>query len=176
MTSKPSPNKSQRHGFKPSLIVIHGDAGSTDTGTVEWVTSPKSKVSYHYLVGRDGVIYNFVKDTEKAWHAGESTFHGEEVEGSVNAISLGVCFANNGKGDEFYTAAQYEAGGQLVAQLCKTWGIPVHRIRGHFEVSPGRKTDPWPWFNWRTFYLWLTYFSAGRNDEADWERWEDFGR
>lgn len=175
MIDKPSPNKSTRRGYKPSLIIIHGDAGSTDAGTVEWVCNPKSQVSYHFLIGRDARVYQFVKETEKAWHAGVSKFHGEEIDGSVNPISLGVCFANNGRGDEFYTTEQYKAGGELVARLSKTFGIPLHRVRGHFEVAPGRKTDPWPWFNWRTFYLWFSYFAADRNDPSDWERWADLG-
>ena len=175
MIAKPSPNKSPRRGFKPSLVIIHGDAGSTDAGTLAWCADAKSKVSYHYLVGRDGVVYSMVSDAEKAWHAGESKFHNEEVDGSVNPISIGVCFANNGRGDEFYSSKQYEEGGRLVADICKRHSIPLHRVRGHFEVSPGRKTDPWPWFNWRTFYLWFAYHSADRKDLADWERWADFG-
>jgi N-acetylmuramoyl-L-alanine amidase len=175
MILKPSPNKSTRGLHRPSLVIIHGDAGSTDKGTVEWVCNPLSKVSYHWFVGRDGTLYQFVQETDKAWHAGVSQFHGEEILGSVNPISIGVCFANNGKGDEFYTAKQYEAGGKLVAQICRDHAIPLHRVRGHFEVSPGRKTDPWPWFNWKRFYSSFAYYSADRNDPTDWDRWSDLG-
>lgn len=182
MTEKPTANKGQRHGHKPTLVIIHADAGGTDAGTIDWIVRSSAKagnpVSYHYLVGRDGTVYRFVKETEKAWHAGKKCrFHGEEVEGSLNPTSIGVCFANNGKGDEFYTVEQYKAGAQLVADICKRNGIPVHRIRGHFEVcEPGYKQDPYPWFNWRTFYLWFSYFSADRKDDADWERWADLER
>lgn len=174
MIAAPSPNRSSRDGHKPTMIVIHGDAGTSDAGTVSWLKNPDSNVSYHYLIGRDGAVYQFVPDSEKAWHAGKSWFHGEEVGGSVNPISLGVAFANNGRGDEFYTREQYREGGKLVAALCKAHGIPLHRVRGHFEVSPGRKSDPWSWFNWRTFYLWFAFYAADRTDMADWERWADF--
>jgi N-acetylmuramoyl-L-alanine amidase len=168
MILKPSPNRSTRGLHRPSLVIIHGDAGASDAGTVAWVCNPKSEVSYHYLVGRDGTLYQFVQESEKAWHAGVSTFHGEEILGSVNPISIGVCFANNGKGNEPYTAAQYKAGGELVAQICERHGIPLHRVRGHFEVSPGRKTDPWDHFDWPAFYRWFSFHTAHRDDLHKW--------
>lgn len=173
---KQSPNHSSRGGHKPTIVVIHGDAGETDSGTISWCCDPRSKVSYHYLIGRDGQAYQFVREQEKAWHAGVSTFHGEEIQGSVNPISIGVCFANNGKGSEFYTIIQYQRGARLVADICERHGIPLHRVRGHFEVAPGRKQDPWSHFNWRTFYLWFAFYSADREDPMDWERWADFSR
>lgn len=150
---RPTPHKSSRDGHKPSLIVIHGDAGKSDLGTISWLANPASKVSYHFLIGRDGVVYQFVKESENAWHAGLSTFHGEEIGKSVNKISIGVAFANNGLGSELYTQAQYKAGGELVADICRRNGIPFHRVRSHAEVSPGRKSDPWRHFEWDAFYL-----------------------
>lgn len=150
MVTMSSPNQSSRGSHTPTLIVIHGDAGKSDAGTVSWIMSEQARVSYHYLVGRDGEVYRFVDEAEKAWHAGKSTFHGEEVAGSVNPISVGVAFANDGQ--EPYRDVQYVEGGKLVAGICKRWQIPIHRTRGHFEVSPGRKTDPWDHFDWLAFY------------------------
>lgn len=146
---KTTPHKSARNGKKPTLIVIHGDAGKTEGGTVAWIADPASKVSYHYLVGRKGAVYQFVEDGDNAWHAGLSSFHGEGVGNSVNRISIGVAFANNGT--EPYQPVQYTVGGQLVAELCKRWGIPLDRVVGHDVVSPGRKTDPWKHFDWDAF-------------------------
>lgn len=149
---KPSPNHSSREGRRPTLVVLHGDAGRSDAGTVAWLQNKESAVSYHYLVGRDGQVYQFVQESENAWHAGVSAFHGAEVGNSVNKVSIGVAFANDGTGHEDYRSVQYEVGGQLVADICRRHGIPLHRVRGHFEVSPGRKTDPWSWFDWDAFY------------------------
>lgn len=149
---KDTPHSSSRKGHRPTLVVIHGDAGKSDAGTIAWVAHPDSEVSYHYFVGRDGTIYQFVHEKENAWHAGLSKFHGEEIGNSVNRISIGVAFANNGTGKEKYTDAQYERGAELLADICRRNGIPLHRVRGHFEVSPGRKSDPWAWFDWERLY------------------------
>lgn len=146
------------------MIVIHGDAGKTDAGTISWIQNPISEVSYHYLIGRDGKVYQFVEDPRKAWHAGESEWDG--VIG-VNPISIGVCFANDGTGTEPYTKDQYPAGAKLVATLCRKHRIPCDLIRGHFEVSPGRKTDPWSWFDWPLFYEMYGMESGGRYEVAN---------
>jgi N-acetylmuramoyl-L-alanine amidase len=154
-----TPHHSDRGKHRISMVIIHGDAGKTDAGTLAWLKDPTSRVSYHYLVGRDGTVHQLVDEAQKAWHAGVSSFHGEEIEGSINPISIGVAFANNGKGDEPYTLEQYDAGAELVADVCRRRSIPLHRIRGHFEVSPGRKQDPWSWFAWPEFYRLLGLYS-----------------
>lgn len=146
---KPTPHYSGRSGQKPTLIVIHGDAGKTDAGTVSWLANSQSEVSYHYLIGRDGTVYQFVDDLSNAWHAGVSEYKGEKIGVSVNRFSLGVAFANNGS--EPYRKIQYEVGGELVAGLCKRHRIPLDRVVGHDDVSPGRKTDPWKHFDWGAF-------------------------
>jgi N-acetylmuramoyl-L-alanine amidase len=145
-----SPHRSSRFGAPIKLIVIHGDAGKSDGGTVAWIKDPKSQVSYHYLIGRAGGIYQFVPEEEKAWHAGKSTWPDCTVGNSVNASSIGVAFANDGT--EQFKPEQYRAGAKLVAQISKRHNIPLHLIRGHLEVSPGRKTDPWQHFDWFTFF------------------------
>lgn len=149
IVQKPTPNFSTRVGQKPTLIVIHGDAGTTDAGTVEWLASKKSAASYHYLVGRKGTVFQFVDEKLNAWHAGKSEFQGEKIGGSVNRFSIGVAFANNST--EAYRPIQYEVGGELVADICKRHGIKLDRITGHNIVSPGRKSDPWPHYDWVAF-------------------------
>jgi len=104
-------------------------------------------VSYHYIVGRDGTVYQLVPDEERAWHAGESVWQGRP---NCNDYSLGVALSNDGK--EPYPDAQVRAAGELVADLCRRWGIPWERIVSHALVSPGRKTDPWLHFPWGAFF------------------------
>src|SRR5690606_23050181 len=50
-------HKGSRGLFVPSMVVIHADAGKTEAGTISWILDPRSRVSYHYLVGRDGTVY-----------------------------------------------------------------------------------------------------------------------
>lgn len=140
---KPTPNSSHRPTRAAiDCVVIHADAGASDAGTVAWIGRADAEVSYHYLIGRDGKVYQFVDDAEKAWHAGKSIFHGRA---NCNDYSIGVSFANNQKGEPF-TSAQIAAGVELVAELCRRHCIPITRVTTHAAVSPGRKTDPGPLF------------------------------
>lgn len=162
MIARPSLHQSPRGSAKIGMVVIHGDAGKTDEGTASWIESPDSRVSYHYLIGRTGDVYQFVPESEKAWHAGESQWGAMTVGNSVNPTSIGVAFANDGTGDEMYTEHQYREGARLVADICKRYEIPVHMIRGHYEVSPTRKQDPWDHFDWRRFFALLGMYATGR--------------
>ena len=162
MISRPSPHQSSRKGAAIGMVVIHGDAGKTDEGTASWLQAEESGVSYHYLVGRNGDVYQFVPEDAKAWHAGQSQWGAMTVGNSVNPTSVGVAFANDGSGDEMYTEHQYRAGAELVADICTRHGIPLHLVRSHAEVSPGRKTDPWGWFDWRRFFALLGMYATGR--------------
>lgn len=145
-----SPNYGDRPpGVTPSCVVLHADAGKTDKGTVDWIGRPESKVSYHYLIGRDGMVYQFVSEAKKAWHAGISSFDGVPF---CNDYSIGVSFANNQKGEKF-TAAQIDVGVELVARICRRYDIPIHRITTHAIVSPGRKHDPGVLFPIKDFLL-----------------------
>jgi N-acetylmuramoyl-L-alanine amidase len=140
----PSPNQGARPpGAKPSLVVIHGTVG-TDAGDLEWLRSPKSRVSYHYLVQRTGAIHRLVHPEARAWHAGESSWRGVA---DVNDFSIGIGLSNLG-GGELYREAQYAAAGWLCSIFAREFGIGMEAIVGHYHVSPGRKTDPWYSFEW----------------------------
>jgi N-acetylmuramoyl-L-alanine amidase len=157
MIERISPNKNSRQGHVPRIIVVHGDAGKTDEGTLSWITDADAEVSYHVFIGRTGLVYRIVPDDLNAWHAGKSTWLGQAFRKSVNAFSLGVCFANRGPLDkdakvlvpqETYRPEQYVAGGEVIADWMREYRITLENIMGHSHVSPGRKTDPWPWFDW----------------------------
>lgn len=136
---RPTPHYNARPGGTLiDLIVIHADAGKTDAGTIGWIGNPTSKVSYHYLIGRDGRVYQFVADDMRAWHAGVSVFNGEA---NCNDYSIGVSFCNDMAG-ELYPTGQVDAGVALVSVLCGRHSIPVDRITTHAVISPGRKHDP----------------------------------
>lgn len=141
-----SPNYSLRGDNKISMIVVHGTGTMSDSSALDWISRKESKVSYHYLIAKDGEIYQLVKDEHKAWHAGKSSYNFREVGNSVNPISIGV--ALTGDGSQPYTDAQYEALGNLLADLMAKYRIPPTDVRGHNEVSPGRKTDPYHVFDW----------------------------
>jgi N-acetyl-anhydromuramyl-L-alanine amidase AmpD len=136
---KESPNQNTRPA-PVSCIVLHADASDNAQGSVSWILSPESKVSYHVLIDRDGTTYHFVPVEKRAWHAGVSTFQGKS---NVNDFSIGLSFANKNDGHEPYTEAQLD----VAAALCKEWmkrfpAITKDRITTHAIIAPGRKTDP----------------------------------
>lgn len=147
---KPCPHFNARPlGTGVSLIVLHADAAKSEAGTIAWLNDPASKVSYHYLIGRDGRVYSFVRDELRAWHAGISTFDGVA---NCNDYSIGVSFSNDQKGELFPTA-QVDAGVALCAVLCNRHAIGVSRITTHSAISPGRKFDPGPLFPLTAFLV-----------------------
>lgn len=146
--TKPSPN----HNFRPtpevSLVVVHGTVGS-DAGDLNWLTNPAAKVSYHYLIQRDGTIWRLVEEKDRAWHAGKSHWHGRD---DVNDFSIGIGLSNLGPGkEEHYTDEQYDSLGWLIHDLFIRYG-PLDVV-GHKDVSPGRKTDPWDYFDWNSMWM-----------------------
>jgi N-acetyl-anhydromuramyl-L-alanine amidase AmpD len=139
-----SPNKNARPaGVNPSLLIIHGTAGKSDAGDLSWLLAAKSKVSYHYLIARNGQIWQLVPDKERAWHAGVSSWNGRS---NCNDYSIGIGLSNDGA--EPFTDAQYESCKNLVEMLRTKHDIPLVRVLGHHHVSPGRKSDPWLHFHW----------------------------
>ena len=132
-----SPHHNSRGPLRPQVIVLHSDASQNETGTISWLMHPTSKVSYHVLIGRKGVIYRCVPPSRRAWHAGVARW---EKQAEVNGISLGLAWSNKNDGVEPLTEAQIEAAQQVLAEWRSVFGnLPVTT---HALVAPGRKTDP----------------------------------
>ena len=47
-----------------------------------------------------------------------------------------------------FAAPMMEALIILLVSIRRRWGIPPERVLGHSDVSPGRKSDPGPMFDW----------------------------
>lgn len=145
--NRPSPNHRSRNGHRPTLVVIHSDASASVAGTIDWLSRPESKVSYHYSVGRSGLIYRHVPDDLSAWHAGKSDWRGQtDGRGGVNDFSLGINISNRQDGTERYAEKQLDAAARLVAALCIDHRIPASAITTHYLCARplGRKHDPHP--------------------------------
>jgi N-acetyl-anhydromuramyl-L-alanine amidase AmpD len=98
-------------------------------------------VAPHYLVGRDGTVYQLVKESDVAYHAGTSTMPDGRT--NVNNFSVGIEVLTTET--EKPTDAQYQSLLNLIAYIKKN--NPITSILGHNQIAPGRKTDPWN-FNW----------------------------
>jgi AmpD protein len=158
----PSPNFDERPGnAPPDLIVVHGislppgefggpwiDALFTNVLPLDahpyFLQIGPVRVSSHLLIRRSGTITQYVKFTDRAWHAGASRYQGREA---CNDFSIGIEL--EGADETPYEAAQYRALAEAIAALCRAYpSISKDRIVGHSDVAPGRKTDPGPAFDW----------------------------
>jgi N-acetylmuramoyl-L-alanine amidase len=147
-----SPNFNKRPpGTRVSAIILHADAAQTVAQSLSWMMVRESRVSYHFLIGRLGDVYQLVDEEKRAWHAGVSSFAGK---GDCNTYSLGVSFGNRNDGVEPYREDQLAAGVRLCADLVlKFPAITLERITTHAAVAlpPGRKTDPGKLFPFAEF-------------------------
>lgn len=139
-----SPNFSSRGGKKISSIILHSTGNNDIKNVLSWLRSKESKVSVHYVIDKNGKIYQMVKDKDKAWHAGKSELYGIK---DVNSISIGIELVSVG-GD--YTEEQYEVVVKLCKKLKKQYNIENKMIVGHNFVNP-TKTDPEK-FDWDKFF------------------------
>lgn len=122
-------------------IIVHSsyDAFGKDPYSIEGIVAEYKQygVSAHYLIGRDGTIYQLVAEKNIAYHAGV----GKTPDGrsNVNAFSIGIEMVNTQEGK--FTDAQYGALNKLIAKEKQQYKIKY--VLGHDDIAPGRKTDPW---------------------------------
>lgn len=158
----PSPNVDARPpNVAPSLVVIHnislppscfgtGDIEALFTNTLDFDADPfymtirGLRVSSHFLITREAEVVQFASTLERAWHAGQSHFGGRD---RCNDFAIGIEL--EGCDDGPFEAIQYEALARLSTALMVRHTIEA--FAGHSDISPGRKTDPGPYFDWSAF-------------------------
>jgi hypothetical protein len=113
-----SPNTSSRNGASINMIVLHSTAAATVEGTIAWFLDRKSQVSAHYVVDKNGDIFQMVSDDRSAWHAK-----------AINSRSIGI--EHVATASDRLTDAQSMASAQLVRWLAATYGIPAANVMGH---------------------------------------------
>ena len=165
----PSPNfRPRKVEERLEFVIIHGTWMQGDEEALVRLTDPVVEVSCHYYITRMGEIIQLVAESDVAWHAGVSrgvASDGTVVEG-LNGWSIGIEIANSGPflggtptpeeeanpdwdRAELYSLAQYGALVDLLRDILKRdVGISPERVLGHEVVSPGRKVDPGPHFDW----------------------------
>jgi len=148
----PSPNYNERpENTKIDTIVIHHTGSfSTLQGVASYFQDINSRVSAHYIIGKDGTIVQCVDERYRAWHAGVSSFLGKP---DTNTYSIGIEILNNGDDKDPFTSYEYEALGKLTAYLMKKYEIPISNIVGHKDIALplGVKIDPANNFDWAIY-------------------------
>ncbi|MBX3511248.1 MAG: N-acetylmuramoyl-L-alanine amidase [Hyphomonadaceae bacterium] len=133
--------------------------------------APLGRVSAHYVVGEDGVIYRVVAEEHRAWHAGASSWEGEA---DVNARAIGIEIVNGGHdfGLPDFPDAQIDAVIALVGDILERRGLKASRVVGHSDIAPTRKLDPGEKFPWRRLAeagvsIWPKPLAAFNDDGGD---------
>ena len=102
-------------------------------------------VAAHYLIDRVGDIHRLVSEANVAFHAG----FGRMPDGNnhINTRSIGIEMINSE--EEGPNEYQYASLANLVRDIKSRYRIKY--IKGHNQICPGRKSDPWL-FSWKKFY------------------------
>ena len=83
----------RRDGAVPDIVVLHYTAMASAEGARDWLCHPDAGVSAHYVIGRQGTVWQLVREDMRAWHAGLGAW-GSITE--VNSRSIGIEIANTG--------------------------------------------------------------------------------
>ncbi|MFC9925258.1 N-acetylmuramoyl-L-alanine amidase [Streptomyces sp. NPDC127190] len=121
-------------------VVVHVTQGGY-ASAVKVFQDPAHGAAAHYIVRKDGLVTQLVRELDVAYHAGNRSYNersvGIEHEGFVADASS-------------FTHALYAASARLTAVVCRRYGIPVDRthVIGHAEVPGTDHTDPGPHWDW----------------------------
>lgn len=149
VTVRPSPNHGERRGVaRPDILLLHYTGMESGQAAENWLCNPASEVSCHYIVHEDGRIVQMVQEGRRAWHAGRSSWQGQD---DINSRSVGIEIVNPGHniGYRDFPDEQIAAVIKLCGGIIDRHGIPVERVLAHSDVAPGRKVDPGEKFPWR---------------------------
>ncbi|MGJ7032996.1 N-acetylmuramoyl-L-alanine amidase [Niabella hirudinis] len=135
---------------KPHFIILHHTGqNSVEQTLFTFSFRKKLESSAHYVVSRDGAVYQMLNDYVRSYHAGAGKWGNIS---DMNSCSLGIEIDNNGEKDLF-TSAQINALIKLLTYLKEKYSIPTGNIIGHSDFAPMRKNDPSVLFPWSRLAL-----------------------
>lgn len=151
----PSPNFwiERRPKKNPVLYVVIHDTESSCASALAWLINPIANASAHFLVCRDGRVYQLVNVKDAAWHAGNVY---------INLHSIGI--EHEGYAGQGFTEAQYQATAALLRyvddhdHLNLRWSR--NTVFGHENVPAATHTDPgigWDWAHFMTLLNGVPY-------------------
>ena len=151
ITLSPSPNFDDRK-HPVDMLVLHYTGMETGQAALDQLCNPAAKVSSHYLLWEDGRVDQLVAGDLRAWHAGVSSWQGDE---DLNSRSIGIEIVNGGHDFPLpdgslppYPRQQIHALIELCHLILADHDIPQTRIVGHSDIAPLRKQDPGEHFPW----------------------------
>ena len=129
-------------------LIIHYSGMQSGRVSMDRLKNPKSKVSCHYFIERNGNIFKMVEDDKIAWHAGKSKWKDLR---NLNKHSIGIEIQNKGHFINYqsFTKKQIFSLIKLIKLLMKKYRINKKNILGHSDIAPLRKLDPGEKFPWK---------------------------
>jgi len=145
-----SPNFDHKKRSRKSIkfIIVHYTGMQSERESLIRLCNPKSKVSCHYFIRKNGKILKLVDDYYTAWHAGKSYWKNYK---NLNKNSIGIELANKGHkfGYKNFKKKQLSSLIKISKILIKKYKIKRENIIGHSDIAPLRKNDPGEKFPWR---------------------------
>jgi N-acetyl-anhydromuramyl-L-alanine amidase AmpD len=133
---------------KVDAVIVHSTFNNSggDFYDVDLVLKQFStyKVSAHYVIGRDGVVYKVVDEKNVSYHAGKSSLPDGRTD--VNSCSIGIEIMTSYT--ESPTEKQITSLISLIQSIKKRHSIDY--VLRHSDIAPVRKTDPWN-MDWKVF-------------------------
>ncbi|SHK08914.1 N-acetylmuramoyl-L-alanine amidase [Roseomonas rosea] len=149
ITELPSPNQDERPpGLPIDTLILHYTDMETGAAAIARLRDPEARVSSHYVVEEDGQVFRLVPEERRAFHAGLSSWRGNEM---LNGRSIGIEVVNPGHscGYRPFPALQMAALADLCLGILSRHPIPARNVVAHSDVAPDRKRDPGELFDWR---------------------------
>ena len=153
-------SKKKRNTGKIKLLIIHYTGMQSMRAAIKRLVGITHQVSCHYLISREGKIFQMVKDNRVAWHAGKSKWGKFE---NLNSKSIGIELVNKGHkyGYQKFSRKQINTLIKLCKGLKRKYRIKNRFILGHSDIAPLRKFDPgekFPWQKLKKRNLGIWYF------------------
>jgi N-acetyl-anhydromuramyl-L-alanine amidase AmpD len=146
-----------REGYSPQWIILHGTAGFPSAEAVGYYFQ-HADVATHYIIGRDGVVVQTVREYDGAWgNGGISEGHEywwtREINPNNLTISIEHVKPSKDNSDEL-TDVQQQVSFLLIQHICQRHNIPMQfadeqgGITGHFSMDPVNRSfcpGSYPW-------------------------------
>lgn len=141
----PSPNFSDRQGYKPEMIMVHCTDGHFPYD-MQYLQNPNPQslvgpVSAHFVVAPDGTIHQLVQLDKMAWHAGRvlnptAKLKKDATGAFVNPNYYSIGIETSLVATEQIGVNQLISLKKLVHDLAAQFSIPLDRahIVGHHEI------------------------------------------
>lgn len=132
-----------RSGNPVEAIVVHVSEGGK-AGVESWFKNPASEASAHYLVNKDGTIWQFVKEADTAWANGivnapnmDDPLIAGWVNAGVNPNRRTISIETERQWTERLTVPQLASLAWLCADIHARYTLPTDgsRLLGHNEID-----------------------------------------